>query len=55
MNEYSYNKKLFEGEYLNGKRNAKGKLFDFTGDLIFEGEFANGLKNGKGKEIGYHN
>ena len=42
----------FEGEYLNGKRNGKGKEYNFCGSLLFEGEYLNGLKNGKGKE--YH-
>ena len=47
----SYNDKLiFEGEYLNGKRNGKGKEYNEYGELIFEGEYLNGKKNGKGKE-----
>jgi len=41
---------IFEGEYLNGKRNGKGKEYDIYGNLIFEGEYLNGKKNGKGKE-----
>ena len=41
---------LFEGEYLNGKRNGKGKEYDKDGKLIFEGEYLNGKRNGKGKE-----
>ena len=40
----------FEGEYLNGKRNGKGKEFDSDGYLSFEGEYLNGKRNGKGKE-----
>ena len=40
----------FEGEYLNGKRNGKGKEYDYDGKLKFEGEYLNGEKNGKGKE-----
>ena len=28
---------------MNGKRNGKGKEFDFKGNLINEGEFKNGL------------
>jgi len=40
----------YEGEYLNGKRNGKGKEYDFNGKLIFEGEYLNGQRNGKGKE-----
>ena len=41
----------FEGEYLNGQRNGKGKEYDiFTGKKKFEGEYLNGQRNGKGKE-----
>ena len=39
----------FEGEYLNGERNGKGKEY-YKGNLIFEGEYLNGKRNGKGKE-----
>ena len=41
---------MFEGEYLKGKRNGKGKEYDpFNGNLIFEGEYLNGEKwNGNG-------
>ena len=39
----------FEGEYLNGVRNGKGKEFQ-NRRLIFEGEYLNGKRNGKGKE-----
>ena len=52
-NEYDgyYDNLLFEGEYLNGKRNGKGKEYYDNGILMFEGEYLNGLKwNGKGKE-----
>ena len=42
-------KLLFEGEYLNGKRNGKGKEYD-DGYLIFDGEYLNGKRTGKGKE-----
>ena len=41
---------MFEGEYLNGKRNGKGKEYDWNGKLIFEGEYLNGKRNGNGKE-----
>ena len=35
---YGYDDKLrFEGEYLNGKRNGKGKEYDYDGKLKFEG------------------
>jgi len=40
---------IFEGEYLNGKRNGKGKEYEDE-KLIFEGEYLNGKRNGKGKE-----
>ena len=44
----------FEGEYLNGKRNGKGKEYYFNSDLIFEGEYLNDKKwNGKVKEYDY--
>ena len=47
----SYNDELlFEGEYLNGKRNGKGKEYNEEGKLIYEGEYLNGKRNGKGKE-----
>ena len=49
--EYDNNGQLrYEGEYLNGKRNGKGKEYDYDGKLIFEGEYLNGKRNGKGKE-----
>ena len=47
------NRLIFEGEYLNGKRNGKGKEYDNDSVLIFEGEYLNGKRNGKGK--GYYN
>ena len=40
----------FEGEYLNGKRNGKGKEYFYNGILEYEGEYLNGQRNGKGKE-----
>ena len=50
----SYNDDLiFEGEYLNGKRNGKGKEYDNEGNLIFEGEYLNGKRNGKEKKYNY--
>ena len=43
---------IFEGEFLNGERNGKGKeyFFYYNEKIKFEGEFLNGEKNGKGKE-----
>ncbi len=34
----------YEGEYSNGKRNGKGKEYDYSGKLIFEGEYLNGKR-----------
>jgi len=40
-------KLIFEGEYLNGKINGKGKEYSEPfGKLIFEGEYLNGKRNG---------
>ena len=39
----------FEGEYINGERNGKGKEY-WNDELIYEGEYLNGQRNGKGKE-----
>ena len=50
-----YNDKLiFEGEYLNAKRNGKGKEYNKYGELQFEGEYLNGKRNGKGKEYNHY-
>ena len=43
-------KLLYEGEYLKGEKNGKGKEYDLFGELGFEGEYKNGKRNGKGKE-----
>jgi len=40
---------IFEGEYLNGKRNGKGKEYYYNGKLKFKGKYLNGFKiKGKG-------
>ena len=44
---------MFKGEYLNGKRNGKGKEFNYNGELIFDSEYLNGERNEKGKEYDY--
>ena len=42
------NNNIFEGEYLNGEKNGKGKEYDYNGQLIYEGEYLHGYKlNGK--------
>ena len=55
IKEYNVHGNLsFEGEYLNGERNGKGKEYnDFCNNISFEGEYLNGKRNGKGKE--YYN
>ena len=45
---------IFEGEYLNGKRNGKGKEYNKEGKLIFEGEYLNGFK-WNGQVYGFQN
>ena len=50
VKEYdNYGKLEFEGEYLDGKRNGKGKEYSL-GQLTFDGEYLKGRKTGKGKE-----
>ena len=41
---------VYEGEYLNGKRNGKGKIYGEKNKIIYEGELLNGIKNGIGEE-----
>ena len=49
VKEYDYKGKLrFEGEYLNGKMNGKGKEYK-DGKLEFEGEYLNGQRIKKNK------
>ena len=51
--EYDYfdGNLIYEGEFLKGIRNGKGKEFNKEGKLIFEGEYLNGEKlNEKEKE-----
>ena len=51
---YYYNDNLvYEGEYLNGKRNGKGKEYNYNDNFIYEGEYLNGKRNGKGKEYNF--
>ena len=44
---YGTKELIFEGEYLNNKRNGHGKEYH-NSKLIFEGEYLNGLRHGKG-------
>ena len=41
---------IFEGEYIDGKKNGKGKEYYYHDKLKFEGEYINGERNVKGKE-----
>ena len=41
---------IFDGEFLNGKRNGKGKEYYDNSVLKFEGEYLNNKRNGKGKQ-----
>ena len=38
---------VFDGEYLNGKKNGKFKQYNNEDKLIYEGEYLNGKLNGK--------
>ena len=45
----------YKGEYLNGKKNGKGKEYDINGKLIYEGEYLNGkMKKGKNNKNHLH-
>ena len=50
LKEYSMLGPLFEGEYVSGERNGKGKEYD-RGTLMYEGEFLNEKKVGKEKNM----
>ena len=41
---------MFEGEYINWKKNGKVKEYNEYGRLIFEGTYSNGKREGKGKK-----
>ena len=44
----------FEGDYINGERNGKGKeYYELMDSIIFEGEYLNGKRHGKGKDYRY--
>ena len=50
IREFFNNIKIFDGQYINGQRNGKGKEYNVEGQIIFEGEYSNGERNGKGIE-----
>ena len=39
---------MYEGEFLNGKFNGKGK-YSYPDGQIYEGDYVNGVKEGNGK------
>ena len=46
IKEFNYDGNIiFEGEYLNGKRNGKGKEYSLFETLKFDGEYLNGKRN----------
>ena len=49
VKEFSGDRLQFEGKYLYGERNGKGKDYYYDGS-IYECEYINGKRNGKGKE-----
>ena len=50
-NYYNNGEIEFEGEYVNGEKNGKGKDFNYNGKIRFEGHKQNGKRNGIGKEF----
>ena len=44
VKEYNFNKLVFEGQYVNGQKNGKGKEYDWDKCIKFEGEYFNGIK-----------
>ena len=49
--EYDYKgNKMFEGTYINQKRNGEGIEYNPKGQKMFKGEYLNGIRNGKGIE-----
>ena len=50
INEFYKDIIKFEGEYINGKLNGKGKQY-FFGQLIFAGDYMDGIKNGFERNI----
>ena len=49
LDKYDYHLLRYEGEYINGERNGKGKEYYSKNKIKFEGEYLNGKKwNGNG-------
>ena len=49
-NKYEHNLE-FEGEYLNGQKNGKGKEYYYNNKLKFEGEYLTGKKMEREKNM----
>ena len=43
-------KLIYEGEYLNGQRNGKGKEYDYDGNFLFKDDYLNVKGKGLGKK-----
>ena len=50
MISFKINNLVYQGEFKNGKRNGKGKEYDYFENIMFEGEYLNG-KRWKRKRI----
>ena len=53
IKEYEfYGDIIYEGDYLNGERNGRGKEYKYK-SIIYEGEYKNGKRHGYGKDYRY--
>ena len=53
VKEYKEDELIFEGEYINGRRNGRGIEYYSKNKIGFEGEYLEG-KQWNGKEIAYN-
>ena len=51
IKEYDNGKLGYEGEYLKGEKNGKGKIYYSNGNILFDGDFLKGKKMEKEKNI----
>ena len=52
--EFENDNLIFDGNYLNGKRDGRGKEYFSNGSLKFKGKYQNDKRNGKGTEYYYN-
>ena len=53
VKEYEGSTLIYEGKYVNGEKNGKGKEYFFGNKIKFDGEYKNGkIWNGKGYDYG---